>query len=138
MSNPFLDLSSFENAHASLGLALSVTTTDPVQAVLNRDAVIQRFEYTYELAYKMLKRFIELTSPSPATVDQLGFRDLLRLGGEAGLIKNVEDWFIFRDKRNITSHAYDEKKAKEVYEVIPSFLTASGELLVELKNRIQK
>lgn len=137
MQKPNLDYSSFEKAHASLASAMTVVPTDDIQAILKRDAVIQRFEYTYELSHKMLKRFLEAVSPSPETVDQLDFRDLLRLGAEMGLIDDVQQWFIFRDKRNITSHAYDEAKAKEIYDAIPAFIEASGRLLSELKHRNQ-
>ena len=47
-----------------------------------RDAVIQRFEFTYELSHKMLKRFLESTSPSPANIDEMAFQDLIRTGNE--------------------------------------------------------
>lgn len=138
MTQPLLDLSSLQKAHGSLAAVMAFVPADDTQKVLKRDAAIQRFEYTYELASKMLKRFLEATSSSPATIDQLDFRDLLRLGGEAGLIRSVEDWFVFRDKRNITSHAYDEAKAEEVFAVIPAFLKASEELLAALVDRVQK
>ncbi len=137
MSKPILDLTSLVKAHASLVSALSTVSTDDVQAILKRDAVIQRFEYTYELSYKMLKRFLEATSANPSLIDQMDFRDLIRLGGESGMIAQVEDWFVFRDKRNITSHAYDEKKAEEVYAVIPSFTEASAQLLKTLQERVE-
>lgn len=133
---PSIDLSSLEKAHASLVGAMAVVTTDDTITVLKRDAAIQRFEYTFELSYKMLKRYLELTSPSPATIDQVDFRELLRLGGEAGVVENVAEWFVFRDKRNITSHAYDEKKAKEVYDVIPAFIVASKSLLTALQSKV--
>ncbi|MEA2004569.1 MAG: HI0074 family nucleotidyltransferase substrate-binding subunit, partial [archaeon] len=68
-----------------------------------RDAVIQRFEYTYELCWKMLKRQLEEGSPHPSAVDALSFRDLLREGAEKGMIRGVEDWFVYREQRNITS-----------------------------------
>lgn len=134
--SPLLDLSSLEKAHASLVAAMAVVPTDDTLVVLKRDAAIQRFEYTFELSYKMLKRYLEMTVPSPATIDQIDFRDLLRMGGEVGLVADVAEWFVFRDKRNITSHAYDEAKAKEVYEAIPAFITASKSLLVALQEKV--
>ncbi len=134
MSHP-LDLTSFEKAHASLAAVLALVPADEVQMVLRRDAAIQRFEYTYELSHKMLKRFLEQASPSPETIDELGFRDLIRVGGEVGLIRDAEKWFSFREKRNLTSHAYDEAKAKEVFDAIPSFADESGFLLSEIRRR---
>lgn len=133
-----LDISSLRKAHASLVAAMAVEPADETQRVLKRDAVIQRFEYTYELCHKMLKRYLEATSSTPSSIDQMDFRDLLRLAGEAGLITRVEDWFVFRDKRNITSHAYNEAKAQEVFASIPDFIVASGELVRNLETRIRE
>jgi len=82
---------------------------------LSLEAVIQRFEYTYELCWKMLKRRIELDSPNPAAVDAMSFKDLLRDGAERGLIEDVEKWMIYRDQRNITARTYDEQKAASVH-----------------------
>lgn len=130
-----LDLTSFEKAHASLAAVLAVVPADETQEVLKRDATIQRFEYTYEIACRMLKRYLETASPSPATIDELGFRDLLRVGAEAGLIRDPEKWFVFREMRNITSHAYDEKKAVKICAVIPGFVEESKFLLVVLRER---
>jgi hypothetical protein len=55
-----------------------------------RDATIQRFEYTYELAWKMLERHLEAVVPDPARIDTLSFRELMREGAERGLIDQIE------------------------------------------------
>src|SRR5262249_53220271 len=79
---------------------------------LLRDGVIQRFEYTYELSWKMLKRYIELTAADPTAVDQMSFADLIRTGSELGLLQSGWDkWQDFRKSRGTTSHTYDEIKA---------------------------
>ncbi len=101
-----------------------------------RDACIQRFEYTYELANKMIKRFIEVSQPFSAIIDQLTYRDLLRLAAEIGLIDSVEQWFIFSDARNKTSHAYDESKAVEVFKEIPQFILYTKKLIDNLDAKI--
>ena len=101
-----------------------------------RDACIQRFEYTYELSIKFIKRYIETENPSPENIDQMNYRDFLRLAAEIGLIEIVELWFQFREARNITSHAYDETKAIEVFNVIPSFIQQVNYLLEKLEQRI--
>ena len=93
---------------------------------------------TYEIAHKTLKRFLEVTSFSPETIDELGFRDILRIGGEVGLIDDVSAWFDFREKRNITSHAYDEVKAAAIYATIPIFAAASAKLLAGIQSRLTK
>ena len=104
-----------------------------------RDAAIQRFEYTYELSHKMLKRYLEMTEPSAEVIDQMSFQNLIRTAAERNLLSNGWDiWKDYRHARNATSHTYNETKAKEVYAVIPKFLKEAKDLLTELKNRIAR
>lgn len=106
---------------------------------LLRDGVIQRFKYTYELSWKMLKLFIEQTSANPEEVDRTSFPDLIRTGSELGLLRSGWDvWLDFRKGRGTTSHVYDEIKAKEVFAIIPSFLEEATHLLKQLNNRVSK
>jgi nucleotidyltransferase substrate binding protein (TIGR01987 family) len=88
-----------------------------------RDGLIQRFEFSYEISHKMLKRHLELTSPNPTNVDSLAFQDLIRTGSEQGLLLNDwSRWKLYREMRSKTSHAYDEQVALEVVSHIPGFL----------------
>jgi nucleotidyltransferase substrate binding protein (TIGR01987 family) len=115
-----LDLTSFAKALATLDRAIRRSRSEPEDEEV-RDSVIQRFEYTYELAWKMLKRRLELDSPSPQSVDALSFRDLIREGAERGLVDTPQAWFGYREMRNITSHTYNEEKARQVYEAALRF-----------------
>lgn|GEM_PF-2373521 len=54
---------------------------------------------------------------------------------DEGLVKNVPPYRIFREKRNITSHTYDEAKAQEVVAILQDFLVEMNFLLNELKRR---
>ncbi len=56
-----------------------------------RDASILRFEYTYELCHKMLKRYLEITEPNAQEIDQMSFPALIRTGSERGLLLNGWD-----------------------------------------------
>lgn len=117
-----LDISAFAKAIARLeeGLARYQQNTADEQI---RDGLIQRFEYTYELAHKMLKRYLEATSPNPEQYIGMSFRDLIRSGSEQGLLLgDVRIWRTYRDMRSKTSHTYDEAKALEVVAGIPGFL----------------
>ena len=131
-----LDISPLGKAMASLDEA--VTAYEPQKSNnFIRDAAIQRFEYTYELSHKMLKRYLEATEPNEEEIDQMSFPDLIRTGCERGLLLNGWDvWKDYRSARNATSHTYNEKKANEVYRVIPEFLKESSYLLSKLKKRI--
>jgi len=122
-------LTPLKKAVASLKLALAQPKDEFV-----RDAVIQRFEYTYELAWKMLKRYLD-ESEGAAAVDPLSRKDLFRLGGERGIVGNVEAWLVYHRARNETSHVYDESKAEQVYDVARQFAVDAENLLAELERR---
>lgn len=100
-----------------------------------RDACIQRFESTFELCWKMLKRRLEIDLPNAAEVDAMSYRALMRAGAEQGLVPDVAPWWIYRDKRNITSHTYDAVKAAEVAAVLPAFARDAEALLAALRQR---
>jgi nucleotidyltransferase substrate binding protein (TIGR01987 family) len=129
-----LNFSPLAKALASLQRGLLRWQTDPADEEL-RDACIQRFEFTFELCWKMLKRQLEQDLPNAAEVDGMSFRALMRAGAEQGLIADVAHWWLYRDKRNITSHTYDAAKAAEVATVLPSFALDAQALLAALQAR---
>lgn len=75
--------------------------------------------------------------PSPAEIDGYSYKQLFRVGGERGLIGDVEAWFDYRDKRNVTAHAYDADKAADIFRTLPVFSVHAGELLKRLAARQQ-
>lgn len=126
-----LELSSLKKAIKSLQEALD--EYDKNSNDFMRDSCIQRFEYTYELSWKMLKRHLELTAANPAEIDELSFQELIRKGCEKGLLLGEwSDWKLYRIARGTTSHAYDENKAEEVFAVIPAFLKEAEHLYLKL------
>jgi len=127
-----LDLSSLDKALSSLKRAILRAEANPKDEEL-RDATIQRFEYSFELCWKMLKRQIEADSANPSAVDAMSFRELMREGFERGYIANPEDWFVFRENRNTVAHVYDESKAKIVYQSALKFETIAHALLSKLR-----
>lgn len=121
-----LILTPFARALETLEAVLALPKDDVV-----RDATIQRFEYTYELAWKMMKR--HLTWAGISDVDSRYRRELFREAARVGLIDDAETWFDYHDARNETSHTYDEAKAEEVYLTARSFAVDARKLLNELK-----
>jgi nucleotidyltransferase substrate binding protein (TIGR01987 family) len=102
-----------------------------------RDGLIQRFEFTYEISHKMLKRYLTLTSPSPTQYNEMAFQDLIRTGNEQGLLLGAwPDWKRYRDMRSKTSHTYDEDIALEVVSGIPAFLAEARHLRDQIKARL--
>jgi len=126
-----LDFRSLQLAIASLAEALEAAKLRPEDAFV-RDASIQRFEYTYELCVKSLRRQLEAMSDSPAELDALGYRDMIRVGVERGLVSVEADWFRYRELRNITAHVYDPAKAAQVFAKLSLFLGDAQALLGKL------
>lgn len=100
-----------------------------------RSSVIQSFEYTYELAIKMIRRQLDQIVANPSELREMNFLDVMRGAFEAGLIKSVAAYKVFREKRNMTSHTYDEDKAAEVLEAMDEFVSEINFLLDELRRR---
>ena len=140
MTDLKLDYSSFEKAINTLESALKFyesqkNAVGPEQRDLIRDGVIQRFEYTFELSWKTIKRFLEMYGLEK--VDALNNRDLFRVGFENGLIKDPVRWFDYLSDRNQTSHVYDPTIAADVFSSAQKFLTDAVFLLERLKERVK-
>lgn len=132
-----LDFSSLERAIASLTRAAERSVREPQDEEV-RDAVIQRFEYCYELCWKMLKRQLELELPNPSDADRMSFMELVREGAERGLVANPERWMTYRHQRNLTSHVYEERAAQSVHTTALEFLDDARALLSALQARGQR
>jgi len=125
MTDDKLILTPFTKALASLE---SILTREEDEVV--RDATIQRFEYTYELAWKMLKRHLQWSGTDTGSWD---FKEVMREAARVKLIDDAEVWFEYRRARNQTSHTYEKKTAQEVYEVAKKFAADARKLLTELE-----
>ena len=100
-----------------------------------RDAVIQRFEYTYSLSIKMLMRFLQ--SQAINLPDTLTFNETIRKANQMGLLlSNLEKWTDYRQKRNLSSHTYEETIANSVVNVVKDFQKDAEYLYNELEKRI--
>ncbi len=136
-----LDLSTLEGAIAQLEDALDLYDSQLVQDNPRlkrhmRAAAIQAFEFTYELSFKMLKRYLELTSANPAEIEELPFNGFIREAFRQGLLlSDLPVWQDYRTSRGTTSHAYDEDKAQEVFNCAPGFRKEARYLLAQLQER---
>ncbi len=136
-----LDVSRLADAIAQLEEALEVYNSDvrkiePRLTRLLRSAIVQAFEFTYELSYNMIKRYLSLVSANPAEIDQMSFSNIIREAYRQGLVQSeLPAWREHRRRRGSTSHAYDEDLAQEVFEHAPVFLEEARYLLAQLKYR---
>ncbi|AKL93668.1 nucleotidyltransferase substrate binding protein [Clostridium aceticum] len=101
---------------------------------LEKQGVIQAFEYTHELAWKTLKDFLE----NRGNTNIYGSRDATKEAFALGLIENGEAWMQMIKSRNITSHTYDEGTADEIIALIKnSYFDAFEELRIKM-NEFQR
>ena len=108
------------------------STTAPSEIL--RDSAIQRFEYTYELAWKMMKRWLA-ANIGAAYVDGISRKELFRMAAEQQLIGNPLKWFKYHEARNRTSHIYNESLAQDVFDVVEDFLDDVKKLFKALEVR---
>ena len=121
---------SFERAFNRLNAAVILAEQRELSD-LEAQGLIQGFEYTHELAWKTLKNFLE----TQGVLNLYGSRDTTREAFRNNLIENGEVWMDMVDKRNLTSHTYDEETATQVVTVIRTAYFAEFErLLVRLQH----
>ena len=119
----------FCRAVVRLSEALAEYAGTPGSTVI-RDGVIQRFEFTCELAWKTTREFLldqgftELNSP----------KSTMRKAFSYGLIDDEQAWIALLNARNQTSHIYDDATAQEIYSQIESeFVSLFDKLIEQLK-----
>lgn len=98
----------FEKAYFSLNESIEAYENDSTNLFI-RDSIIQRYEYTIELAWKTLKDYLE----EEGFVDVSSPKKVIRQALKEGYITDPA-WLTALDDRNKTTHAYDEKMAQEV------------------------
>jgi nucleotidyltransferase substrate binding protein (TIGR01987 family) len=116
----------FEQALVRLHEALDENETDMV-----RDALIQRFEFTYELGWKSMFYWLRAQKENVKEV----VRQVIQAAFRAGLISDADLWEKIKDYRDETSHTYNENKAIEVAAFVRAeAVQAFDALLVKLKS----
>lgn len=83
---------------------------------LEKQGMIKAFEYTYELAWNVIKDFYE----NQGEASLQGSRDAFQLAFARGLIKDGEVWMLMLKDRNLSAHSYNEEVADEISENIIS------------------
>lgn len=108
----------YQKAVDALTLGIEQASND-----LDRDGVIQRFEFVIELSWKVLQKVLlerKITAYSPRNTYREAFKE--------GLIEDPEKWLEYWDVRNLTVHTYREQLAQEIFEQIPQFLELATQL----------
>jgi len=134
ISNLPVNLNAFRKAVDSLKEAVNEPTIyDEKIGEFIRDSVIQRFEYTYELSWKSLQRYLKQAYNLQAD----SIKQLYREAGRIGLINNVESWFTYQEAHHLTSHTYNEITAEETYKIAVQFSLDAEKLLHNLEKVLE-
>ena len=95
---------------------------------LMAEGLIQRYEYTHELAWKVMKDYAEYQG----ITDIMGSRDAIRIALKAGLISD-ERWMDTISDRNLTSHNYDDETAQRI---VGNIINVYYPLFVEFEKKM--
>lgn len=116
----------FDNYHRAFSLLREALEQERPLTQLEEEGVIQRFEYTMELAWKTLKDYLESEN---VVFDQITPRAVIRRAFEAGVIQQGESWQNALDARNRMSHTYNfETFERVIADLRSTYLAAFAEL----------
>lgn len=123
--------SNYRRAVARLKEAVALTRQRRLSD-LERQGLIQAFEFTHELSWKTLKDFLS----SRGAVELFGSRDTTREAFAQGLIRDGDIWMAMIRHRNLSTHTYDEATVQEIVSAVTSrYLDAFQELEAWLAER---
>lgn len=112
----------YQKALKALQEVLALPKTD-----VTRDAAIQRFEFTVELAWKTCKKLMGTASTAP--------KEVIREMAQNGFITDVTFWLVAIDKRNLSSHTYNSTLADEVFDFAIRFAAEAQKLADQMRTK---
>lgn len=119
-------LQNFSQALAQLERFIEKTELNEME----RQGIIQAFEYNYELSWNTLKDYFKYQGESNIH----GSRDAIRIAFQRGIIEDGELWMQMLKSRTLTTHTYNESTAKMIEKVIrDSYFNAFQNLQQKLK-----
>lgn len=124
----------FGNFDRALGLLREALADGPAALnQLEKEGVVQRFEYTLELAWKTIKDYLE---ESGVVLTAITPRQVIKDAFAARILTDGQAWIDMVDHRNLLSHTYDPANFEEAVDAIHSrYLTAFGQVRDLLESR---
>ncbi|HAZ7572829.1 nucleotidyltransferase substrate binding protein [Legionella sp. PATHC032] len=126
-------LNNYARALQQLSLAVNLAQTRPLSD-LEKQGLIQAFEFTHELAWNVMKDYFFFQGNSAIT----GSRDATRESFNKGLIKEGEIWMEMIKSRNQTSHTYNQSVADEIVKNIINSYHSSFQAFLEKMQGLKK
>ena len=127
-------LNNYEKAFKNLSKAVELATERDLSD-LEKQGLIQSFEFTFELAWNVIKDFFEYQGETSI----FGSKDAFSMAFRRGLITKGEYMMESIKSRQLTSHTYHEETANKIYHnIIDKYHEAYEELLIVLKRESGK
>ncbi|PIU36843.1 nucleotidyltransferase [Candidatus Roizmanbacteria bacterium CG06_land_8_20_14_3_00_34_14] len=120
--------SQYEDLNKALG-RLKEAVALPADSTINQDATIQRFEFTFELAWKLIQSIEKENS-----INVYGVKTVIREATKLNLIDEPNKWFEFLENRNLSVHTYEEEIAQRVYKSAKEFIPFAEKLILKAKD----
>lgn len=106
-------LQRFDNFHRAYTMFHDAVMRYEQLSDLEKEGLIQRFEYTFELAWKTMKDYLEAQGVIT------GFpREVIKSAFHYNIIKDGDVWMDMLEKRNILAHTYDEERFKQAVALV--------------------
>lgn len=134
LQNFDMAVSSLERACAYSRRVLGDGDVREDEAEILRAAVVQNFEFTYEMCWKYIKRWLDSNYSSSLTMG-ISRKQLFRLALENGLIDDFEAWVRYHELRNLTVHTYDRAVATRLADESDAFSVHARRLYWEIEAR---
>lgn len=125
-----LDIEALRKAEISLEKAYSVFLegdNDEEMRAIYADSCVKRFEYTFETAWKTMKKYFKLQYSKKE--EELTMNNIFRFMEAYGFAENWTDWRDYYAKRNNTTHEYSIEKSRNLLEILPQFIESVKFLL---------
>ena len=123
MNNTELDIEALRKALESLKKSYNIYrqgNIDTEVCSMYSDSCIKRFEYTFEAAWKIMKKYFKLQYHKKE--EELTMNNIFRFMESYGFAESWLRWKEYYRQRNNTSHEYNIEKSQELLNIIPKFL----------------
>ena len=123
-----------KNAHGQFAMAVSAYQNDQ-ENILYRLALVQSFEFTYELSWKTMKDYLTYSGVKDAKLP----RDVFKQGFQFNIIENGQAWIDMLEDRNLMAHTYSEENAqKAVSHICDTYQKEIGQVLAFFEKKMNE
>ena len=133
-----IDISNLKSALQTLKVSMETLSKNQTCDFVDmlEDSCIKRFEYTLEIARKLMKRVLKKIYGK--SEEELTVNNIFRFMQGYKFIPNWENWRDYYEKRNNTAHEYNLEKSRKLIEIIPQFIEDTEILTNNLEEKLPK